>query len=108
MEYVKNDRQAIREIKRVLRPGGLAFLPVPMLHKKTIDFERRPPKKRIIRETGEDYFDRYREVFSEVTVYQASSFDKKYNLTIDMKADKERNSEERGHQLPNLLPVCKS
>jgi len=92
----------------VLRPGGLAFLPVPMLHKKTIDFEKRPPNKRIIRETGEDYFDRYREFFSEVTVYQASSFDKKYNLTIDMKGDKETNDEAGRYQLPNLLPVCKS
>ena len=108
LEYVENDRQAIREIKRVLRPGGLAFLPVPMLHKKTIDFEKRPPNKRIIRETGEDYFDRYREVFSEVTVYQASSFDKKYNLTIDMKGDKKTNDEAGRHQLLNLLPVCKS
>ena len=56
LEYVKNDEKAINEIKRVLRPGGLAFLPVPMLHDKTIDFEERPPNKRIIRETGVDYF----------------------------------------------------
>ena len=84
LEYVKDDRQAIQEIKRVLRPGGLAFLPVPMLHDKTIDFEERPPNKRIIRETGIDYFDRYREVFSEVTVYEPGSFDEKFNLTIDM------------------------
>ena len=26
LEYVKNDKKAINEIKRVLRPGGLAFL----------------------------------------------------------------------------------
>jgi len=84
LEYVKNDKKAINEIKRVLRPGGLAFLPVPMLHDKTIDFEERPPNKRIIRETGVDYFDRYREVFTEVKVYDPSSFDEKYNLTIDM------------------------
>jgi len=69
LEYVKNDKKAINEIKRVLRPGGLAFLPVPMLHDKTIDFKERPPNKRIIRETGVDYFDRYREVFTEVKVY---------------------------------------
>jgi len=79
-----------------------------MLHKKTIDFEKRPLNKRIIRETGEDYFDRYREVFSEVTVYNASSFDKKYNLTIDMKGNKRTNPEEEEYQLPNLLPICKS
>ena len=104
LEYVKDDRQAIQEIKRVLRPGGLAFLPVPMLHEKTIDYEERPPNKRIIRETGRDYFDRYREVFSEVIVYEPSSFDEKFNLTIDMQDISE--SEKQSYQLPNLLPVC--
>ena len=108
LEYVKNDRQAIQEIKRVLRPGGLAFLPVPMLHEKTIDFEERPTNKRIIRETGIDYFDRYREVFSEVTVYEPSSFDEKFNLTIDMEDSPDLNQKRQSYQLPNLLPVCKA
>ena len=108
LEYVKNDRQAIQEIKRVLRPGGLAFLPVPMLHDKTIDFEERPPNKRIIRETGIDYFDRYREVFSEVTVYEPSSFDEKFNLTIDMEGSPDSNQKKQSYELPNLLPVCKA
>lgn len=106
LEYVKNDKKAINEIKRVLRPGGLAFLPVPMLHDKTIDFEERPPNKRIIRETGVDYFDRYREVFTEVKVYDPSSFDEEFNLTIDM--EDESSSKKRMYQLPNFLPVCKA
>jgi SAM-dependent methyltransferase len=108
LEYVKNDRQAIKEIKRVLRPGGLAFLPVPMLHKKTIDFEERPPNKRIIRETGEDYYDRYREVFEEVIVYKPKTFNQRFNLTIDIKEKKQTNQQEIEYQIPNLLPVCKS
>ena len=106
LEYVKNDKKAINEIKRVLRSGGLAFLPVPMLHDKTIDFEERPPNKRIIRETGVDYFDRYREVFTEIKVYDPSSFNEKFNLTIDM--EDESSTERRMYQLPNLLPVCKA
>ena len=106
LEYVKNDKKAINEIKRVLRPGGLAFLPVPMLHDKTIDFEERPPNKRIIRETGVDYFDRYREVFTEVKVYDPGSFNENFNLTNDM-VD-QSSSEKRMYQLPNLLPVCKA
>ena len=106
LEYVKNDKKAINEIKRVLRPGGLAFLPVPMLHDKTIDFEERPPNKRIIRETGVDYFDRYREVFTEIKVYDPSSFNEKFNLTIDM--EDKSSTERRMYQLPNLLPVCKA
>ena len=106
LEYVKNDRQAIKEIKRVLRPGGLAFLPVPMLHEKTIDFEKRPPNKRIIRETGIDYFDRYREVFSEVKIYKPDSFDERFNLTIDMEDILDSTLEKHNYRLPNLLPVC--
>ena len=106
LEYVKNDRQAIKEIKRVLRPGGLAFLPVPMLHEKTIDFEKRPPNKRIIRETGIDYFDRYREVFNEVKIYKPDSFDERFNLTIDMEDILDSTLEKHNYQLPNLLPVC--
>ena len=106
LEYVKNDKKAINEIKRVLRPGGLAFLPVPILHDKTIDFEERPPNKRIIRETGVDYFDRYREVFTEVKVYEPSSFGEGFNLTIDM--EDQSDLERRMYQLPNLLPVCKA
>ena len=106
LEYVKNDIQALSEIKRVLRPGGLAFLPVPMLHDKTIDFNERPPNQRIIRETGIDYFDRYRDVFTEVEVYDPSSFDEAFNLTIDM--EDQSNSEKSIYQLPNFLPVCKA
>ena len=106
LEYVKNDRQAIKEIKRVLRPGGLAFLPVPMLHEKTIDFEKRPPNKRIIRETGIDYFDRYREVFNEVKIYKPDSFDERFNLTIDMEDISDSTQAKHNYQLPNLLPVC--
>jgi SAM-dependent methyltransferase len=106
LEYVENDRQAIKEIKRVLRPGGLAFLPVPMLHEKTIDFENRPQNKRIIRETGIDYFDRYREVFNEVKIYKSDSFDERFNLTIDMEDISDSTLEKHNYQLPNLLPVC--
>ena len=106
LEYVENDRQAIKEIKRVLRPGGLAFLPVPMLHEKTIDYEERPPNKRIIRETGIDYFDRYKEIFNEVKIYEPASFDEKFNLTIDMVDGSDLTQEKRSYQLLNLLPVC--
>lgn len=108
LEYVENDRQAIQEIKRVLRPGGLALLPVPMLHEKTIDYEERPPNKRIIRETGIDYFDRYKEVFEEVEIYDPSFFGEEYNLTIDIKETSKRTSQTKTYQLPNLLPVCKA
>ncbi len=108
LEYVKNDTQAISEIKRVLRPGGLAMLPVPVIQDKTIDYDERPKDKRNIREIGIDYFDRYREVFSNVTVYESSQFEDKFKLTIDMKGDLDSESSSHKYQLPNLLPVCRT
>lgn len=108
LEYVKNDTQAISEIKRVLRPGGLAMLPVPVIQDKTIDYDERPKDKRNIREIGIDYFDRYREVFSNVNVYESSQFEDKFKLTIDMKADLDSESSSHKYQLPNLLPVCRT
>lgn len=108
LEYVKNDTQAISEIKRVLRPGGLAMLPVPVIQDKTIDYDERPKDKRNIREIGIDYFDRYREVFSNVNVYESSQFEDKFKLTIDMKGDLDSESSSHKYQLPNLLPVCRT
>jgi SAM-dependent methyltransferase len=108
LEYVENDTQAISEIKRVLRPGGLAMLPVPVIHDKTIDFNERPKNKRIIREIGVDYFNRYRDVFSEVIVYESSEFDESFNLSIDMQKDFDSDPISNKYQLPNLLPVCRA
>ena len=82
------------------------LMEVPMLHEKTIDFDKRPPNKRIIRETGIDYFDRYREVFNEVKIYKPDSFDQRFNLTIDMEDISDSTQEKHNYQLPNLLPVC--
>jgi hypothetical protein len=45
-------------------------------------------------------------VFTEIKVYDPSSFNEKFNLTIDM--EDESSTERRMYQLPNLLPVCKA
>jgi len=84
------------------------MLPVPVIHDKTIDFNERPKNKRIIREIGVDYFNRYRDVFSEVIVYESSEFDERFNLTIDMQKDLDSDSISNKYQLPNLLPVCRA
>ena len=84
------------------------MLPVPVIQDKTIDYDERPKDKRNIREIGIDYFDRYREVFSNVTVYESSQFEDKFKLTIDMKADLDSESSSHKYQLPNLLPVCRT
>jgi predicted SAM-dependent methyltransferase len=64
LEHVEHDRQAIREIHRVLRPSGVAVLPVPWAAGPTIEFgEARADETGHWRRPGLDYLDRYRELF---------------------------------------------
>jgi SAM-dependent methyltransferase len=64
LEHVEHDDQAIREIHRVLRPGGVALLPVPWAAQPTIEFGApRADEMGHWRRPGLDYLDRYRELF---------------------------------------------
>jgi len=72
LEHVRADRQAIAELSRVTRPGGLALLPVPVAWDREITEERQElsPFERAelygetdhLRKYGRDYLDRLREV----------------------------------------------
>jgi len=75
LEHVKDDRQALKEIQRVLTPGGIAILPVPVVNDVTVDYpEPNPHESGHVRAPGKDYFERYKEVFSKVDLYKSSDF----------------------------------
>jgi SAM-dependent methyltransferase len=93
LEYPEDDRKAMSEIRRILRKDGIAILPVPLIHKKTKDNIERNPINRMMHEPGLDFFDRYKDFFSSVKIYDPESFDHKFNL--------------HEHETLNLLPVCK-
>lgn len=80
LEYPEDDRKAIREIRRVLKPGGMAILPVPIMHDKTVDLTERNPQTYLMHEPGLDYFDRYREVFARVDEISTDDFSSRYQL----------------------------
>jgi SAM-dependent methyltransferase len=73
LEHVPNDRAAISEMRRVLRPGGLALIIVPVKIDRTKEFLDPSPKPRYadgylrlgshahVREIGLDYPDRLRD-----------------------------------------------
>jgi SAM-dependent methyltransferase len=83
LEHIRDDRQAIREIRRVLRPNGIAILPVPIVCTCTIEYpDANPYEAGHVRAPGLDYFDRYMESFSTVDIQRSESFPEKHQLFI--------------------------
>lgn len=75
LEHIADDRAAIREIHRILKPGGFAVLPVPIVAASTIEYpEANPFEVGHVRAPGPDYLDRYRECFREVVEHESGSF----------------------------------
>jgi predicted SAM-dependent methyltransferase len=79
LEHIKDDIKALTEIKRILKPQGIAILPVPVVSELTIEYPKpNPHESDHVRAPGKDYFERYKQVFSTVTIYCSSDFPKKY------------------------------
>jgi SAM-dependent methyltransferase len=83
LEHVPDDKKAIREIRRILKPGGLAILPVPVVSKKTIEYQEANPHEAYhMRAPGFDYFDKYRPYFDRVQTRTSAELPEKYQLYI--------------------------
>ena len=82
LEYIKDDKKALSEISRVLRPDGMAIIPVPIISDKTVEYPEPNPHEAggHIRAPGLDYFDRYALYFRNVEKYDSSHFPEKYQL----------------------------
>src|SRR5262249_28556228 len=69
LEHIKDDMTALKEVRRVLKPGGIAILPVPIsLTEPTVEFAS-PQEFGHVRAPGFDYFDRYTEVFGKTDLF---------------------------------------
>ena len=79
IEHIRDDLDALHEIRRILRPGGIALLPVPIIATKTVEYPQANPHEfNHWRAPGPDYFDKYRSVFSSVVIYCSDDFDRRY------------------------------
>lgn len=84
LEHVKDDGRALSEIRRVLKPGGFAVLPVPVVADHTIEYPRANPHEfGHVRAVGPDFFERYRQRFSKVEIWNSDDFDGKYQLNTN-------------------------
>jgi SAM-dependent methyltransferase len=83
LEHIPNDEQAIAEIRRILRPNGIAVLPVPLVAEKTVEYPEANPNETFhVRAPGLDYFDRYRRSFSKIVRFSSESFPNTYQLFL--------------------------
>ena len=83
LEHIKEDYEAIAEIRRVITPNGFAILPIPIVGYETVEYpEPNPYEFGHVRSPGPDYFEKYKELFSKVDIYQSSDFSEKYQTYI--------------------------
>ena len=81
LEHIKDDLAAISEVRRVLAPGGIAILPVPIVSDITIEYPAANPHEADhVRAPGVDYFERYKQFFRNVRVLSSAEFDTRYQL----------------------------
>jgi SAM-dependent methyltransferase len=83
LEHVRDDERALAEIRRVLRPGGIAVLPVPILSDKTVEYPEPNPHEHLhVRAPGLDYLDKYERYFARVDRISSASLPGEYQTFV--------------------------
>lgn len=83
LEHIREDALALAEIRRVLRPGGIAVIPVPIVAAATIEYPApNPHEEGHVRAPGLDYYQKYSKYFRQVDLYRSDDFPERYQLFI--------------------------
>jgi len=99
LEHIPDDLTALKEIERVLKPGGIAILPVPAVQDHTVEYDAPDPNDDDHwRKVGYDYYQRYEKFFKTVKLYRASDFPGEFQTYV---YDTIRNV-----RLEEETPVC--
>lgn len=81
LEHIPDDEKALSEIHRILKPTGIAILPVPIVAETTVEYpEPNPHEAYHVRAPGLDYFGKYERQFSRVDRFSSDSLPAKYQL----------------------------
>lgn len=113
LEHIPDDRKAIQEIRRILKPGGIAILPVPLVGEQTIEYpEPNPHEAYHVRAPGFDYFDRYQPYFTKIDKYSSEELPQEHQLYIYEDRSLLPNKEcplrpsMSGERHADIVPVC--
>lgn len=113
LEHVRDDDKALAEVRRILKPGGIALLPVPIVVEKTVEYPAPNPRESgHVRAPGYDYFERYERHFSRVELLDSRSFPVEYQLYVyeDRSgfptADCPLRPAMQGERHPDVVPIC--
>lgn len=113
LEHIQDDHAALAHIRRILRPGGLALLPVPVVVARTVEYPQPSPREEWhVRAPGLDYYDRYRPFFRSVTILDSAQFPDRHQLYVyENRAHwPTRHAPWRtpmpGERHPDYVPVC--
>ena len=80
LHHIADEEMAMRELRRILRPGGIAVIPSPIFSATTVEYPA--PLDGQFRAPGLDYFERCRTMFGSVNLYSSESFDKRYQIWL--------------------------
>jgi len=113
LEHIRDDEKAITEIRRILRPNGVAILPVPIVAETTIEYPKPIPSEFYhVRAPGIDYYERYERHFSRVERFYSDSYPDKYQLYIYEDRSQWPTKEcplrlpMQGEKHIDIIPVC--
>jgi ubiquinone/menaquinone biosynthesis C-methylase UbiE len=113
LEHVRDDQRALAEIRRVIAPGGIAILPVPIVEDLTVEYSApNPAESGHVRAPGYDYFDRYQRHFPRVDRIDSSQAPERYQTYVY--EDRSRRSKKHSRSRPpvrserysDIVPVC--
>lgn len=83
LDHIPDDKKAISEIRRILKPNGIAILPLPLVAETTVEYPEANLKEFYhVRAPGYDYFDRFVPYFSKVEKVYSHSLPAIHQLFI--------------------------
>jgi SAM-dependent methyltransferase len=115
LEHIPDDVKAIQEIRRILKPGGIAILPVPIVGVKTIEYpEANPHEAYHMRAPGLDYHEKFKPYFASVETRTSESLPEKFQPYIyeDRTGWPTKELPLRrampGHRHIDVVPICRA